>query len=91
MLTYITNIVLFAHDSFRTSFSEIERNRCHAQVLLLLELVLQGRQELRVHLAGKLLDILDGLLKVLLLVTGPLFHLRVPGINLLNGFGTENE
>lgn len=76
---------------YAASSSEVECDGCDTEVLLLLELVLECGEELRVDLASKLLNVVNRFLKVLLLVTGPLLHLRVPGIDLLDGLGTKDE
>ena len=68
--------------------SEVERDGCNAEILLLLELVLQCREEFRVDFASELFDIVYRLFKVLLLVASPFFHFRVPGIDFLDCLGT---
>ena len=55
--------------------SKVESDGCNAEVFLLLEFVLQCREELRVDFTGKLLHIVNSFLQVLLLVAGPLLHL----------------
>ena len=71
--------------------SKVESDGCNAEVFLLLEFVLQCWEELGVDFTGELLHIVNSFLQVFLLVTGPLLHLWVPRIDLLDGFCTQNE
>jgi len=74
------------------SFSEVEWKVGNVQVLLLLELVFESREEFWVHFESELLKILNNDLKVLLfLVACPLFQIPIPGIDLLNTLGTKDQ
>ena len=82
---------MYTSRSSASRASKVKCDWCHAEILLLLELVLQSGEEFRVNLACELFDIVNRLLEVLLFIAGPLFHLEVPGVNFLDSLRTQNE
>ena len=94
-LLFMTHYIRFEQVLLETfslvASSKVESDGCNAEVFLLLEFVLQSWEELRVDFTGELLHIIDCFLQVLLLVAGPLFHLWVPGIDLLDSLCTQDE
>jgi hypothetical protein len=73
------------------SSSEIECYRGYFEVLVLAEFILECGEELRVDFESELFKVLNDTLNVSFFVAGPLFHLAVPGIDLLNALGRENK
>ena len=94
-LLFMTHYIRFEQVLLETfslvASSKVESDGCNAEVFLLLEFVLQCWEELGVYFTSELLHIINSFLQVLLLIAGPLFHFRVPGINLFDSLCTKNE
>ena len=71
--------------------SELEWNRGHFEVLIFPELIFECGEELGVDFEGELFQVFNLALQVFLFVAGPLLHLTIPRIVLLDALCRQDE